>query len=147
MPICKNCHHSISSFDKDICPYCGESNPIDEGYETKDMTQFVDPVSGDYKLYKSKSRKVSAFLCLFLGYLGAHSFYLGFHKRGIIEAAITLLAVGGIGSILAFALEGKIPFYLPYIILFAALFIVYAVLSIRYFHKDSLKDSRGEFLH
>jgi len=147
MPICKNCHHSISSFDKDVCPYCGENNPIDENYETKDMTQFVDPVSGDYKLYKSKSRKASAFLCLFLGYFGAHSFYLGFYRRGAIEAIASLLIIGGIGSLLGFLLQGKMPFYLPHIILFAVLFLVYAILSIRYFHKDSLKDSRGEFLH
>lgn len=147
MPICKYCHHTISNFDKDVCPFCGEKNPIDNTYETKDMTQFVNPVTGDYKLYKSKSRKIASFLCLFLGSFGAHNFYLGYTKKGLIELLITLVLVGGIGSLLAFALNLSWPIPLSFVLPFAVIFVFYAFLSIRYFTKDSLKDSRGEFLH
>ena len=147
MPTCKYCHHTISNFDKDVCPFCGEKNPIDNSYETKDMTQFVNPVTGDFKLYKSKSRKIASFLCLFLGSLGAHSFYLGFVKKGLLELFITLAFVGGFGSLLAFVWFPKPSSPLMYLVSFGLVFIVYAIISIRYFTKDSLKDSRGEFLH
>ncbi len=146
MPICKRCHHSISSFDKDLCPYCGEENPIDEGYETKDMTQFINPVSGDYKLLKSKSRLTCALLCLFLGSFGAHSFYLGFKKRGLIELIATLIFIAAIGSIFAFAIKLSIQTGLSYLIAFGIVFLIYAGISIKYFVKDSLKDAHGEFL-
>lgn len=146
MPICKRCHHSISSFDKDLCPYCGEENPIDEGYETKDMTQFINPVTGDYKLMKSKSRRVCALLCLFLGSFGAHSFYLGFKRRGLIELIATIILISAIGSIFAFAIKLPISPALSYLIAFAIVFLFYAAFSIKYFVKDSLKDAHGEFL-
>ena len=147
MPTCKYCHHTISNFDKDVCPYCGEKNPIDNSYETKDMTQFVNPVTGDFKLYKSKSRMIASFLCLFLGSFGAHCFYLGFVKKGLSELFITLAFVGGFGSLLGFVWFSSLPLPLMYLTAFSLVFIAYAIFSIRYFTKDSLKDSRGEFLH
>ena len=111
------------------------------------MTQFVNPVTGDFKLYKSKSRKIASFLCLFLGSFGVHSFYLGYTKKGLIELLITLMLVGGIGSLFAFGLNLSWPTPLSFALPFAVIFLFYAFLSIRYFTKDSLKDSRGEFLH
>ncbi len=147
MPICKYCHHTISNFDKDICPFCGEKNPIDNAYETKDMTQFVNPVTGDYKLYKSKSRKMASFLCLFLGSFGVHSFYLGFVKRGIVELLLSLAFIGVLGSLLAFAFNLGWPIPICFLLPLALVFVCYAFVSIRYFTKDSLKDKRGEFLH
>ena len=41
-----------------------------------------------------KRKYVAAFLALFLGFTGAHRFYLGFYKLGIAQLAITGLTVG-----------------------------------------------------
>ncbi len=145
MPTCKNCHREISKFDSDVCPYCGTPHPIDADYKTKDITGFVDPVTGAYKLYKSKSRRTAAFLCLFLGWAGIHYFYLGFHKKGVAAALITLLGVGGIGAVLFLTqadFKNPLAFFTPFIVDF----VVYAVWSVRYFTRDSLVDANGEFL-
>lgn len=146
MPTCRNCHKEISAFDKDVCPYCGQPHPIDENYKTKDMTQFVDPVSGNYKLYKSKSRKATGFLCLFLGFTGAPFFYLEEFKKGIISVVATLLIVGGIGTALFMLVPMTRGLGLAYIIAFLLNWIYYIVLSFVFFFKDSLKDGNGEFL-
>jgi TM2 domain-containing membrane protein YozV len=143
MPQCKNCHREISKFDSDVCPFCGTPHPIDDNYKTKDMTQFVDPVSGDYKLYKSKSKLAAGLLCVFLGEFGAHSFYLGFWKRGLVELLSTAILLGGVGSLLFFAASLGVWGYL---IPFFALFVFYACLSYRYFRGESTKDAAGEFL-
>jgi hypothetical protein len=143
MPQCKNCHREISKFDSDVCPFCGTPHPIDDNYKTKDMTQFVDPVSGDYKLYKSKSKLVAGLLCALLGEFGAHSFYLGFWKRGLIELGVTLLLIGGVGSLLFFV--SPLSFW-GYLIPWFALIVVYAIISYRYFQGESTKDAAGEFL-
>jgi TM2 domain-containing membrane protein YozV len=143
MPQCKNCHREISKFDSDICPFCGTPHPIDDNYKTKDMTQFVDPVSGDYKLYKSKRKLVAGLLCALLGYFGAHDFYLGFWKKGLIEAGVSLVLVGGLGSLLYFL--SPLTFW-GYLIPALVLVLFYALFSLRYFKGESTKDSAGEFL-
>jgi TM2 domain-containing membrane protein YozV len=145
MPTCRYCHKEISAFDKDVCPYCGEPHPIDENYKTKDMTQFVDPVTGNYKLYKSKTRKTAGLLCLFLGWSGAQYFYLEELKRGIIAIVVTLLVTGGLGAALFFlvpVLHNALAFVIP----FAANWLFYIGWSFVFFFKDSLKDGNGEFL-
>ena len=144
MPRCRNCQREISKFDKDICPYCGENNPIDPTYETIDVTSYIDPQGQGYELYRSKSRKSAALLCLTLGFLGIHNFYLGFKKRGIIECAISILFIAGVGSALFFSglLANALAFVLP----FLAVWLLYGLWSIQYFKKDNLKDGHGEFL-
>ena len=143
MPYCKNCHREISRFDSDICPYCGTRNPIDENYKTQDVTQHIDPVKGEYKLYRSKSRKTYGLLCTLLGYFGIHEFYLGFAKKAVWELVITLLLVGGVGSLLYFLAWKN---WMIYLFLFLAVWIFYAVLGLLYAKKDTLKDAKGEFL-
>lgn len=41
-----------------------------------------------------KSRYVAAALAFFLGFTGAHRFYLGFYKLGLAQLAVTALTVG-----------------------------------------------------
>lgn len=146
MPICKNCHRSITRFDEDVCPYCGTENPIEDGYVTKDVTSFVDPLASDYKLYKSKSRKKAALLCLFAGMFGAHNFYLGFQKAAIIELIVSLILIGGGGTLLGLLLQETMPLFTWYLIFFGVVFLAYAIRSLHYFLKDSLRDAAGEFL-
>jgi TM2 domain-containing membrane protein YozV len=66
------------------------------------MTQFVDPVTGNYQLYKSKSKKTAALLAIFLGWTGAHFFYLGYKRNGWIALLASLAIIGGGGSFLFF---------------------------------------------
>ncbi len=144
MPRCKSCQKEITKFDTDICPYCGEKNPIDPNYETIDVTSYIKPQEQNYELYRSKSRKTAAFLCLGLGYLGVHSFYLGFRRTGLIQCLVSILLIAGIGSALFFtkAWESPLAFLVPFFVIWA----VYMLQSIYYFKKDNLKDARGEFL-
>lgn len=146
MPICKYCHKTISNFDKDVCPYCGEKDPIEETYETKDMTQFVNPVTGEYKLYKTKSRKVAAILCFFFGFLGASSFYLGYWKRGVSILSGSLVITVVIGLLLHLGFRVPLPPYLCYLFPVSGLLLVSIGFSVRYMLKDSVKDKNGEFL-
>lgn len=146
MPICKNCHHEITKFDADVCPYCGTIHPIDDNYKTRDMTSFVDPITGDYKLYKSKSRKIAGVFSLFLGIFSADLFYLGFAKKAIFRLLIDLILIGGVGSLFFFLVPGLKGNWLSYLLVFGVLFVVYLIYSFHYFLKDSLVDSHGEFL-
>ncbi|MCQ2772612.1 MAG: TM2 domain-containing protein [Bacilli bacterium] len=151
MAKCKACHRDITRYYNDICPFCGEPNPIDSNYKTKDMTQFLDPVTGE-PLYKSKSKLMTCMFQLFLGWAGVADFYLGFVKNAIIKILITLAVVGGLGTALFMFMPDNGGFTLhmnplAYVIPFIVVFLGHAILSIRYFLNDSLKDSKGEFTH
>lgn len=147
MPLCKNCHRNISRFDKDICPYCGFINPIDDTYETKDVTSLANPVKEGFKLYKSKSKTLFLVFAFTLSFFGIHEFYLGFKRRGFIYLIINLMATAIIGSSLAFIPSPAIlsPLW-SYLVTFFAIYLVNILLSIRFLFKESLKDKRGEFL-
>ncbi len=145
MPICKNCHRTIQKFDKDICPYCGTENPIEDNYVTKDVTGFIKSSHSNEELYKSKSRKTAGFLCLLLGYFGIHNFYLGYIKKGVLELILSLAIIGGVGSALFFLLE-PLKNALAFLIPFALVFVFYLLASIHYFKDDSLMDVNGELL-
>jgi hypothetical protein len=144
MPQCKNCHREISKFDNDICPYCGYPHPIDDNYKTKDMTQFVDPVTGNYQLYKSKKRNVAFFLTLLLGFSGAGDFYLGYRKRGIVDLLISLAVIlgGGFGLYYGVPSLGFIGFFIA----FAVALIGFWPLAFKILKSDTYKDANGEFL-
>jgi hypothetical protein len=144
MPQCKNCHREITKFDNDVCPYCGTLHPIDENYKTKDMTQFVDPVTGNYQLYKSKSKKTTALLAVFLGWVGAHFFYLGYKKFGIFAILGSVAIIGGVGSLLCFTNTGL--GYLGYLVAFIIAWVIYPFYSLKYIKSDTYKDANGEFL-
>jgi len=144
MARCKYCHREISRVrDADICPYCGGVKPIDDDFRTLDVTSVIDPVKGQYKTYRSRSRKTAALLCALLGYFGVHRFYLYYPLRGFLCIAITLALVGGVGSILAFV--AKMPIWLSYLIPFLAVWIFYVIFSFLLKGQNSLKDGRGEF--
>lgn len=149
MPICRNCQKTINKFDSDFCPHCGIPDPIDSQYKTKDMTQFIDPQRPNYKLYKSKSRLLTALLCLFFGWSGAHLCYLGYKKKGLIEFLVSMAVTLVIGSVfLVLSLTGNeiLNPILGFLVPFGFLFVFYAIRSIYYFKKDSLTDKNGVFL-
>lgn len=43
---------------------------------------------------EQKSKTIAALLALFLGYFGAHDFYLGYKKEGIIKIILTITVIG-----------------------------------------------------
>ena len=82
---------------------------------------------------------------LFLGEFGAPYFYTKKTGAGIFVLVSSLVVIGGVGSLLFF-LVPSLHNALGYLIPFLALFVIYAILSIRVFTADSLKDGNGEFL-
>jgi hypothetical protein len=144
MPECRNCHREITKFDNDVCPYCGTPHPIDENYKTKDMTSFVDPVTGDYKLYKSKSKKTAAILAFGCGYSGAPLFYLGYLTKGLIVLGVFILLYAGLSLGLYFGV--KALSWWAFLIPLGMAYLVNIPFGVRYLKNDSLKDKNGEFL-
>ncbi len=143
MPYCKSCHKEISRLDNDVCPYCGEKDPIESDYATKDVTSSIDPITGNYELYKSKSMKAYLALCMALGFVGAHDFYAGFYKRGIAFLLVFLLLFAGAGSLIYFLLWQSFWIYL---ILFFAFILFDLVHGFLLSKKAPLKDAEGEYL-
>src|SRR5574344_2807752 len=121
MPRCKYCKQMLSSLDKDICPFCGGLKPLDgQINETDDITKTIDPITSECDEYHTKSRKITVLLWLFLGFSGAPLFYLKKPKAGLTAILITLLMVGGCGSILFFLVPGlnnAFGFLIPFFIL------------------------------
>ena len=143
MPKCRNCNKTISKQDFDICPYCGIDHPIESGYKTQDVTQFIDPVTGEYDLYVSKSRKVAVLLSALLGFSGAAFFYLKMRKWAIISLLVTLILVGGVGSLLFFLAW---PHPLAYILPFLVSYLPHIGFAVYLGISHSAKDGEGEFL-
>ncbi|MCR5333021.1 MAG: TM2 domain-containing protein [Bacilli bacterium] len=146
MPKCKNCNAELSRLDKDICPFCGTLKPFDgqENYETEDVTKAFDPIKDDLEDIKYKSKVVCAILAMTLGVFGAHFFYLGKKKLGLIMIAITAVFVASIGCALFFtgALHNVFAFLIPYFALEAAMIASGVITLLR----SDIVDARGEFL-
>lgn len=96
---CKHCGEVI---DKDciVCPRCGKQvgeirseQPNIVINNTNDNKSSAFAVSGGYRRVKNKW--VSFFLCLFLGFLGAHKFYEGKNGMGILY--VLTIGLFGIG--------------------------------------------------
>lgn len=140
MPKCRNCQKTISSRDRDICPYCGIANPIEEGYKTQDITQFIDPVTGEYKLYESKKRSLAVLFSCLLGPFGVAFFYLERKLWAVLSIVLTLILVG-VGVVLALFVHPLlvlIPIILDY--------IIHIVYGIYLASSHAAKDGNGEFL-
>ena len=91
-----------------FCPNCGKENPDDSyycrecGFSLKANAPAAGPGmqktsviqdASNVKSYGFKSRWVAFFLCLTLGWLGIHRFYIGKIGTGILFA----LTFGGLG--------------------------------------------------
>lgn len=143
MAKCKYCHRSIERFDSDICPYCGNKKPLEEGYKTMDITQTFDSFRQEGALYKSKSKKTALILGGFLGAFGAQWFYLGFIKKGIAECLVSVFSTLAIGFLFFFTF---LPNAFAFVIPFAINVIVGIIFMILLAIDVSPKDSNGELL-
>ncbi len=147
MPKCKFCGESITKFDKDICPFCGEKKPL-EGVqnETIDITQFIETLPEDDKHLKFKQHKkiVNILLCMFLGYFSADLFYIGFKKIGLIRLAIN----GSMHAIAFLALYfiGKVDLIWSILFPFFGVFAVYFINAIILIFTKDRKDANGVLL-
>ena len=144
MPKCRYCHEQISRLDKDICPFCGGKKPL-EGVDdsTIDITKAFDPVELKKQHLLPKSKKIAAVLCFICGIFGLDEFYISRPKHALITLVITLLLIGGVGSILFFcALKNVFGYLIPYFTCETYFILkgVYFLLS------PTIKDGRGEFL-
>lgn len=144
MPYCRFCHKEISKFDTDICPHCGEKNPIAQGYKTMDVTRNFKTLGAEVDAPKTKSQKVYAFLCMGLGYFGIHNFYIYRTQRGLIDIAITVLFIMAIGLPLFFT--GVLANALAFIIPFLFVWLVNVGLGFYYLKVEAPKDGKGDFL-
>ena len=143
MARCKKCNATISRLDSDICPFCGEKNPISTSYETMDMTSFINTQEGsDVVLAKSKKKNVFLLLHFILGFVGAGYFYGSFILKGIACILVSGLYFGGLALILYFfAKLGVISFIIP----LALLPVINIALGIYNMLDPSPKDKKGDY--
>jgi len=145
MPKCKYCDAQISRLDKEICPFCGGLKPLD-GVDntTQDFTKAFEPFSQESKSIKYKSKILAGILAIVFGFLGVHSFYLGYKKVGFITLLISAILIGGLGSALFFsgAIQNALAFLIPYFAIEACMLDV----GISCFFKHDITDANGEFL-
>lgn len=145
MPKCKKCGARLTKFDTDICPVCGEKNPL-EGVssETIEITSNLDFSDAELKTYKPRKRVVAFILFLTLGFTGIPCFYLKYTKLGIYCLIGSLILIGGIGSILAFCTSlGPV---LGYVIGLLSTYAFHIFTALYTMFKPNLVDGNGEFL-
>lgn len=145
MPNCKYCGARIDKFNKDMCPICGNKNPL-EGTtsNTVEITSQIDLSNVEFKNYKIHLRAIAFLLFILIGWTGAPYFYLGFKKKGIIWAVINILLIAGLGSILAFVTP--LGVFYGYIIPVSIIYLINICFGLYYLAKSDLKDGNGEFI-
>lgn len=92
---CSQCGKQIGE-DAKFCPNCGASNQATQNVQQPSQQPIVVNVVNNNENVNTntnvnggapirfKSRWVAFFLCLFLGFLGAHKFYVGKTGMGIL---------------------------------------------------------------
>ena len=143
MAKCKYCHADITRLDKEVCPFCGGYKPL-EGTDdsTQDITKVIGQVEHVENL-KIHSKVVAAVLAIILGIFGANLFYLGKTKKALITIAISLVFIGGFGSLIFFLAW---PSPLAYLIFYFVLEALMIGVGVGYLVKHNITDSNGAFL-
>ena len=145
MPKCRFCGESITKFDKDICPFCGEKKPLDGvDNSTIDITQFIETLPEDQKevKFKQHSKIVNILLCMFFGYFALDLFYIGFVKFGLIRLSINIL-MNVVASIFLFFFIKELGLLWSILYPFFAIMIVFFVNGIILFFSKDRKDAHG----
>ena len=144
MAKCKYCGSEISRLDKETCPFCGGKRPL-EGIDnsTQDMTKALETLQEMGVEPKSKSKVIAAILAFLLGIFGVHNYYLGKYKIGLITLGISIVTIGGLGSILTFLVMHNVFGYLiPYFVMEALMIAV----GVSFLVRADISDANGEFL-
>lgn len=148
MPKCKYCGESITKFDKERCPFCGEKNPIDKNSEdTIDITQtvetFDDKCSNKYDDFKPHKKSICALLSMVLGIFSLDLFYLGFIKEALIRIFINALFFSCLFFPIFFLTDFKI---LSFVLPICCLYVFYIIVGFFYLLSKKKKDKKGVFL-
>lgn len=145
MPSCRNCGARLSKFDKDICPVCGQVNPL-EGVssETIEITSQVDLANFKAGQKVVRRRKTMLILSLVIGWCGAQFFYIKQKTFAFIWLLINLAILGGLFALLYFLVKMQIA--LAIIIPFAAAYLINIVTALVLYYRKDLKDGEGEFV-
>ena len=110
---------------------------------TQDMTKALETIQELAVEPKSKSKVVAAILAFLLGIFGVHNYYLGKYKIGFITLGISVLTIGGLGSILTFLVMHNVFGYLiPYFVMEALMIVV----GVSFLVRADISDANGEFL-
>ena len=80
MKFCKNCGYELES-KMNHCPNCG-------------MNLKTDTMNKETNSGNIKSRIAAGMLGIFLGNLGIHNFYLGYHGKAVGQLLLTILSCG-----------------------------------------------------
>ena len=143
MAKCKYCHQDITRLDKEVCPFCGGYKPLEgEDGSTQDITKVIGDIQGAEEI-KLHSRVVAAILAFVLGVFGAHLFYIGKVKKGLITLACSLVFIFGLGSLIFFFAWPTLLVYVLFYLVIEALMIG---VGIGYLVKRNITDSNGAFL-
>ena len=145
MPKCKYCGSRITRFDKDICPICGEKDPLQGvSSETIEITSNLDLSEAELKEFKPTTKFRAFLLFCFIGWTGAPMFYLNYYNQALIWLFINGVIIGGVGSIFSFVTSLGAPW--GYLVALSIAYVIDIFLGLFAFFKHNLKDGRGEFL-
>ena len=145
MPKCKNCGSRITRFDRDICPVCGEKDPLQGvSSETIEITSNLDLSPAELKEFRPVTRFRAFLFFAFIGWTGAPLFYLNYYYQALLWLFFNLAFIGGIGSIFSFVSGFGLPW--GYLIALAIVYVFNFGAAIFIYFKHNLKDGRGEFL-
>ena len=145
MPKCKHCGSRITKFDKDICPICGEKNPL-EGVssETIEITSNLDLSAAELKEFRPTTKFRTLLFFVFIGWTGAPLFYLNYYNQALLWLFFNFTIIGGIGSVLTFLTPLGLPW--GYLVALGIAYLINIGAGLFTYFKHNLKDGRGEFL-
>lgn len=142
---CKNCGANLTKFQKDLCPYCGCKNPIDNFKDGTNTTQAIDQIEEFDKDFKIKSFKIYILLLSFLGIFGIDQFYISKIRDGLARLMINLCFF--LILFLGIYLSNKELLLLSILLPLGILFLIYFIYGIVLFIiKKHPKDKNGVFL-
>lgn len=90
---CKNCGEKLTKFNKEICPYCGCLNPIEDSVDDSDTTRKIDILndySSDIKESFTIRKHIFIILSFFVGIFGIQFIYIKKYKLFLINLLLSL---------------------------------------------------------
>jgi hypothetical protein len=138
MPNCKHCGSRIEKFNKDMCPICGGTNPLENvTSETVEITsQFCTESFKDSEI-KMRKRSIFLILSILLGFTGVHYFYIYRRKAGLftligsIALFSTLLVV-----LLLIKLKTIFAIFIPLLVVYLINIVISLIFTLTYKFKD-----------